>query len=267
MLSADLKARLGARSAKPVMTALHLAGELSQTDVRAFEGCLLSWRDQLSLRLGQQAKGQPLDALLDFFYQELAFHGDNSHFTSQGCLLTSVIRERRGSATALGLLLLYLAEGQGIALDAIDFPGYLLLTSPTRPGAFFDPLSGLWHPMAELELWLRGLRGNWQRLKHQHTEPLDNQGLLLRLLKATKGALTRDGRLMEAVKVTQAMVEMTPNDPYLIRDRGYLLAELNCVAPARDDLSYFVEHCPDDPACALLKNKMKALPTDSATLH
>lgn len=267
MLSADLKARLGARSAKPVLTALHLAAELSQQDVRSFESCLLAWRDQLSIRISGLEKQAQLDGLLSFFYHELAFSGDNSHFTSQGCLLTSVIHDRKGSAAALGLLLLYFADSQDVALDAIDFPGYLLLTSPQRQDAFLDPLTGAWHPLDELELWLRGLKGNWQRLQHKHTEPLGNQALLLRLLKATKGALTRDGRLMEAVKVTQAMVELSPDDPYLIRDRGYLLAELNCVVPAKDDLSYFVEHCPDDPACALLRSKMKALPTSKATLH
>ncbi|WKE64597.1 tetratricopeptide repeat protein [Gallaecimonas kandeliae] len=267
MLSADLKDRLGTASAKPAMTALHLAAELAQVDVRAFEGSLLEWRDLLALRLKDCREGDRLEALLDFFYGELAFSSKDSVFTSQGCLLTSVIRERRGGGAALGLLLLFFADSQGIELSAIDFPGQLLLTSPKRPGRFFDPVCGCWHPLAELELWLRGSRGNWQRLKDSHVQPLDNQALLLRLFKATKGALTRDGRLMEAVKVTQAMVELSPGNPYFIRDRGYLLAELDCVAPARQDINYFVEHCPDDPACALLKSKVDGLSGGSATLH
>ncbi|EKE70608.1 tetratricopeptide repeat protein [Gallaecimonas xiamenensis] len=267
MLSAELRSRLSASSAKPVLTALHLAAELAQTDVRAFEGPLLGWRDQLGLRLGGLQGQERLQGLLDFFYQDLAFSSENSHYSSQGCLLTSVILERRGGAAALGLLLLYFAEDQAIPLDGINFPGQLVLTSPLKAGAFFDPLAGLWHPLSDLELWLRGAKGNWQRLKDKHTEPLDNQGLLLKLLGATKGALTRDGRLMEAVKVTQAMVELSPDNPYLIRDRGYLLAELDCVAPARKDLTYFVEHCPDDPACPLLRQKVDGLGAADATLH
>ncbi|WP_406666563.1 tetratricopeptide repeat protein [Gallaecimonas sp. GXIMD1310] len=267
MLSPDLCQRLASRSASPLLTALHLAAELSQQDVRAFEQRLLTWRDNLNLRLADCPASQRLDSLLRFFYQELAFSSEQAQYTSQGCLLTSVIGERRGGSAALGLLLLDFADNAGIPLQGINFPTHLVLTSPLQPDAFFDPLAGHWHPLAELELWLRGAKGNWQRLDERHLQPLDNQGLLLKLLGSTKGALTRDGRLMEAVKVTQAMVELDPDDPYLIRDRGYLLAELECAEPARDDLSYFIEQCPDDPACSLLKTKMDGLTGQDVTLH
>ncbi|WP_341503420.1 tetratricopeptide repeat protein [Gallaecimonas sp. GXIMD4217] len=266
MLSSALRLRLDGRS-KPVITALHLAGELANADVRAFEARLLEWRDRLILRLeGLEAQAR-LEGLLDFFYGELAFAGDESHFTAEGCLLTQVIRERRGGATALGMILLYLAEGAEVPLKAINFPRFLVLRSPLKQGAFLDPHEGRWHPLAELELRLRGTKGNWKRLQDKHLQALDDNELLVRLCSALKGALVRDGLLFEAAKVAQALVELKPGDPYLIRDRGYVLYELDCLEPAASDLNHFVEQCPDDPACELLRRKLAAMDDIAPTLH
>ncbi len=266
MLSSELKHRLDS-PAKAVITALHLAGELAHADVCAFEAKLLEWRDRLTLALAGLSAEQQLAELERFFYQELAFSGDESHFTAQGCLLTQVIRQRRGGAMALGMLLLFLAEGAGVPLKAINFPRHLLLCSPLRPGAFLDPYEGQWHPLAELEPRLRGLKGNWKRLTDNHLKPIDDKTLLERLCRSLKGALMRDGLLFEAAKVAQALVELRPDDPYLIRDRGYVLYELDCLEPAASDLQHFVEQCPEDPACALLQRKLDNIEDASQTLH
>jgi regulator of sirC expression with transglutaminase-like and TPR domain len=58
-----------------------------------------------------------------------------------------------------------------------------------------------------------------------------------------------------------------PDDPYEIRDRGFIYQQLECHQIAMSDYQYFIENCPDDPAADLLKNQMHMLRSAPVTLH
>jgi regulator of sirC expression with transglutaminase-like and TPR domain len=58
-----------------------------------------------------------------------------------------------------------------------------------------------------------------------------------------------------------------PDDPYEIRDRGFIYQQLDCHQIALSDYQYFIAHCPNDPAAELLKNQVNALSFEAITLH
>lgn len=63
------------------------------------------------------------------------------------------------------------------------------------------------------------------------------------------------------------LLAISPNDPYEIRDRGYVLEELDCQHAAVDDYQYFVEQCPDDPSAQLLRLQIEAWANPQHVLH
>jgi regulator of sirC expression with transglutaminase-like and TPR domain len=58
-----------------------------------------------------------------------------------------------------------------------------------------------------------------------------------------------------------------PDDPYEIRDRGFIYQQLDCHQVALTDYQFFIDQCPDDPAAELLKNQVSAMSNTQVTLH
>ena len=63
------------------------------------------------------------------------------------------------------------------------------------------------------------------------------------------------------------LLTVLPDDPYEIRDRGYILEELDCNHVAVDDYQYFVEQCPDDPSAQLLRLQLENWTQPQTILH
>ncbi|ELP06422.1 hypothetical protein SEEE5621_04579, partial [Salmonella enterica subsp. enterica serovar Enteritidis str. 6.0562-1] len=60
-------------------------------------------------------------------------------------------------------------------------------------------------------------------------------------------SLMEERQMELALRVSEALLQFNPEDPYEIRDRGLIYAQLECEHVALTDLSYFVEQCPEDP--------------------
>ena len=67
--------------------------------------------------------------------------------------------------------------------------------------------------------------------------------------------------------MSQVLVQMDPEDPYEIRDRGLIFAQLECEHVALSDLAYFVEHCPEDPVSEMIKLQIHSIEQKQITLH
>ena len=57
----------------------------------------------------------------------------------------------------------------------------------------------------------------------------------------------------QALKVSETILLFDPDDPYEIRDRGLIYAQLDCSHIAVSDLNYFIEQCPQDPVSEMIK--------------
>ncbi|EFG3273759.1 tetratricopeptide repeat protein [Shigella flexneri] len=56
-------------------------------------------------------------------------------------------------------------------------------------------------------------------------------------------------------------------DPYEIRDRGLIYAQLDCEHVALNDLSYFVEQCPEDPISEMIRAQINNIAHKHIVLH
>ncbi|AWB67696.1 hypothetical protein C2869_15170 [Saccharobesus litoralis] len=81
--------------------------------------------------------------------------------------------------------------------------------------------------------------------------------IVLKAISLFKAMLIAEGRFAHALSICEVLLEQEPDNPYLRRDRGYLLEQLDCRNQAIADYEYFVEQCPEDPIAKMLKAQIE----------
>lgn len=213
---------------------------------------------------------QRFAALLTLFYRQWGFCGDrDAYFDSRNGFIDKVLERRQGIPVSLGALLLYFARQLDFPVRGITFPTQFLLEVrwPEEEPLYLNPFSGEYVSFHVLNAWLVGHKGPLAQLQPQHLTPADHPTIIGRWLALLKSALLREERYTLALRCTNLALTFVPDDPYEIRDRGFIYQQLDCHQVALSDYQYFIQHCPEDPAVELLKNQMNALTYHPVTLH
>ncbi|MDC0611097.1 SirB1 family protein [Vibrio sp.] len=227
--------------------------------------------DEAELHLIRETnEEQRLDSFLRLFYTEWGFHGDQeAYFHSSNAFIDQVLEKRKGIPLSLGTLLLYFGNHLGFSFMPVTFPTQFLIqvSSHDHPVRYINPFSGEFVSQHILKAWLIGQQGSYARLKPEHLKVSDHPTIIGRWLALLKGALMREEHYALALKCTNIALGFVPDDPYEIRDRGFIYQQLECPQVAAIDYQYFIEQCPDDPAAELLKSQVSALESTRVTLH
>lgn len=224
---------------------------------------------EIQLFVEQQEK-QRFDALLHLFYAHWAFKGDReAYFDSDNSFIDKVLLRRKGIPVSLGAILLYLGRQLGFDLHGVTFPTQFLLRVDWQDGSvqYLNPFNGEFVDEHVLQAWLIGHEGPLAKLKAEHLMLADNPTVIGRWLALLKGALLREERYTLALRCTNLALTFVPDDPYEIRDRGFIYQQLECHQVAVSDFQYFIEHCPNDPAAELLKKQVNVMSGKALTLH
>lgn len=70
-----------------------------------------------------------------------------------------------------------------------------------------------------------------------------------------------------ALSASETALCFDQDDPYEIRDRGLIYAQLECSHIAISDPNYFVERCPEDPLSEVIKLHIYTMDRKRVTLH
>ncbi|MTD39527.1 tetratricopeptide repeat-containing protein [Erwinia sp. CPCC 100877] len=224
-------------------------------------------REEISM--GWQQDDQ-LEKLLELFYGEWGFHdSDGVYRLSDALWLDEVLNRRQGSAVSLGAILLWLAETLNIPLMPVIFPTQLILRADWMDGEMWliNPFNGETLDEHILEVWLKGNVGPSARLYDEDLDEADNAEVIRKLLDTLKTSLMEEQQMEMALRASEVLLQFNPEDPYEIRDRGLIYAQLDCEHVALNDLSYFVEHCPEDPISEMIKAQINSISHKSITLH
>ncbi|WGE57174.1 SirB1 family protein [Actinobacillus equuli] len=207
-----------------------------------------------------------IQQLLDLVYQEWKFNCDyEGYFHTDNLLLNRVIRRHQGMPVSVGAIVLYLAAALDLPLYPVNFPTQLILRAEMKDEKgkttvrFINPWDGSFLPMELLIKWLEGEVGYGVELSPDLLRKAQPNELLERIETVFKMALTREKKYEETLRVIEYRLAFSPEDPYEIRDRGMVLASMDCYQAAYEDLSYFIDQCPEDPSAVMLKLEMKGL--------
>ncbi|ALR76982.1 invasion regulator SirB1 [[Enterobacter] lignolyticus] len=211
-----------------------------------------------------------IERLLELFYDEWGFSDSHGIYRLSDALwLDQVLKNREGSAVSLGAILLWIARRLSLPVVPVIFPTQLLLRADVETGEMWliNPFNGDTLDEHTLEVWLKGNISPVAELFNEDLDEADNAEVIRKLLDTLKSALMEERQMELALRASEALLQFNPEDPYEIRDRGLIYAQLECEHVALNDLSYFVEQCPEDPISEIIRAQINTIAHKQITLH
>jgi regulator of sirC expression with transglutaminase-like and TPR domain len=239
--------------------ALDAQGVLAQIDALA---------DRLKRRIPADAAPlQRLRLVNQYFFQELGFAGNvNDYYDRRNSYLPDVLQTRRGIPITLAMLYIEVASQAGLRASGVSFPGHFLVKLQLPRGeVIIDPFTGHSLSREQLDERLvpfrrqRGLVGEFEAPLGLFLQPAPPRDVIARLLHNLKEVHRSAGDLPRLLAVLERLVILLPQAWGERRDRGLAQAELGRVAPAIDDLSVYLEHCPAADDAPALQQRLAEL--------
>lgn len=228
--------------------------EYPELDIQQVLGDVDQLLARIRRRLAADAPAlQRLRMLNQFFFHELGFGGNvNDYYDPDNSYLNAVLRTRRGIPISLAVLWMELAQGLGLQVRGVSFPGHFLVKITLPKGqVVIDPFNG--HSLSREELSERlepykrrsGLVDDYDvplGLYLQAATPREILARMLRNLKEIYRTQEDTGRL---VAVLDRLVLLLPDAWAEYRDRGLALATQGRTADAVADLEAYLQHAQD----------------------
>lgn len=241
--------------------------EYPELDLQQVLGEVDQVQARLQRRISRNASAlQRLRQLNQFFFAELGFGGNaNNYYDPENSFLHHVLATRRGIPVSLAVLWLELAQGAGLQVRGVGFPGHFMVKVVLPTGqVVIDPLTGQSLGREELLERLepyhdeRGLVPDEMPLSLylQAATPRDVVARMLRNLKEIYGAQHDAERLLA---VQDRLVVLLPRVWEERRDRGLLYAAQGEPARAVADLEAYLAHAPGSEDAAEVAERLRAL--------
>ncbi|EFN8531432.1 invasion regulator SirB1 [Escherichia coli] len=213
---------------------------------------------------------EQLEKLIALFYGDWGFKASRGVYRLSDALwLDQVLKNRQGSAVSLGAVLLWVANRLNLPLLPVIFPTQLILRIECPDGEIWliNPFNGESLSEHMLDVWLKGNISPSAELFYEDLDEADNIEVIRKLLDTLKASLMEENQMELALRTSEALLQFNPEDPYEIRDRGLIYAQLDCEHVALNDLSYFVEQCPEDPISEMIRAQINNIAHKHIVLH
>lgn len=216
---------------------------------------ILSEVDQLLARIQRRI---PVDAgalqklriLNQFFFSDLKFGGNvNNYCDPDNSFINVLLRTRRGIPISLGVLWMELAQGLGLTVWGIGFPGHFMVKANLPMGqAVIDPLSGKSFSQEELVELLEPYRtrgaqqDEFEAPLGLYLRALVPRDIIARMLYNLKEIYQSQDDWPRLLAVQERLIVLLPESWPEFRDRGLAHAALGNIAQAVADLECYLVH-------------------------
>lgn len=242
--------------------------EYPDLDVEQLLGDVDQLLARLRRRLAPDAPSlQRLRVLNQFFYGDLGFGSNvNNYYDPENSYLNAVLRTRRGIPISLAVLWLELAQGVGLHVRGIGFPGHFMVKALLPKGqVVLDPLTGQSLSREELTERLEpykrrsGLVGDYDVPLGLYLQAATPREILARMLRNLKEIhhSQQDGQRL--IAVLDRLVVLQPEAWGERRDRGLAHAECGHFPQAVADLEAYVVHAEEALDVDAISERLAAL--------
>ncbi|MDE5285373.1 MAG: tetratricopeptide repeat protein, partial [Buchnera aphidicola] len=207
---------------------------------------------------------------LELFYKTWNFGGAQGIYKLSDALwIDNVLKTQKGTAVSLGILFLYISQALKLPVNPVVFPTQLILRADwiNKKKCFINPCNGDILDLHTLEVWLKGNISPTAELYENDLYKSEPIIVVRKMLDILKSALIEEKNMELALNVTNVLIQIDPKNPYEIRDRGLIYAQLECHHVALTDLMYFIKHCPDDPISEIIKLQIHTIEQKKIVLH
>lgn len=219
---------------------------------------VLSEVDQLLARIRRRIPVdagalQKLQVLNQFFFLDLKFGGNvNNYYDPDNSFVNVLLRTRRGIPISLGVLWMELAQGLGLTVWGIGFPGHFMVKANLPMGqAVMDPVSGKSFSREALLELLEPFRrpaeqgDEFEAQLEMYLRALTPRDIIARMLHNLKEIHQSQEDLPRLLAVQERLIVLLPESWPEYRDRGLTHAALGNTAQAVADLECYLVHADD----------------------
>jgi regulator of sirC expression with transglutaminase-like and TPR domain len=210
---------------------------------------------------------QKLRILNQFFFQDLDFGGNlNDFYDPDNSYIHALLRTRRGIPISLAVLWMELAQGLGLSVRGVSFPGHFMVKVHLPMGqAVIDPLSGKSLSREQLSERLepfrlsKGLLDEFEVPLGLYLQAAAPREIIARMLRNLKEVFSMQMDWERLLAVQERLVVLLPESWSEYRDRGLTHAELGHADLALKDLAHYLEHAEDLVDVEAIAGRMELL--------
>ncbi|NRA59655.1 MAG: tetratricopeptide repeat protein [Psychrobium sp.] len=240
-----------------------------ELDIEKCKALLIELTNQvIAISEQEQSLEQRWLAFNELFYGHWHFAIDESdYFSIKSNNLYHFIEHRIGNNALSTILVEHLLNLLELQPQIIDFPGPFVIKLNGLSGQYIDPLNGKALSNHLMESLVRGHLGDHIRLQDEHLMAAGEVTVKKRFLASLKQACLLDEDYELGLMFSELILELVPDDPNQIMERGFILQQLDYYCGAAIDFAFFIEHCPEHPNSEVLKGHIDKLKTQSVVMH
>ena len=184
-------------------------------------------------------------ALVSYLHEDLGFRGNaQDYYDPRNSYLNEVLDRRLGIPISLSILWVGLANRLDLPAAGVSFPGHFLATTLEEP-VVVDAFNGRVVDHEECAELLRRSAGPSAQLDERMLTPTSAHHVLARVLNNLKQIHVQGQAWEQALRCSERILLLLPNEALELRDRGLLYRALDCYRPALQDLEAFVAMAPE----------------------
>ena len=228
--------------------------EYPELDVQAVLGEVDGLLERIRRRLPSDAgQLQKLRMLNQFFFKDLNFGGNlNNYYDPDNSFVHVLLRTRRGIPISLALIWMELAQGLGLSVRGVGFPGHFMVKVNLPMGqAVIDPMNGQSLSREELSERLEPYRRPSTLVEDMETplglflQSAPPRDIIARMLHNLKEIYRTQEDWPRMLAVQERLIVLLPASWSEYRDRGLAHAEMGNTEQALADLECYLIHTED----------------------
>lgn len=223
----------------------------------------------------REVAARTLAALRDVLAGREGFHGNqDDYYDPRNSFLPDVLERRTGLPITLSVVYVEVAQRLGAPLVGVGLPAHFVAKWQLPPAEggdlFVDAFRGTVLDQGECRrLVVRALvtNGPPPSLDSRWFAPTGTRAIITRMLNNLKQVYLQTGDTAHAMAVVDRLVQLRPDLPEELRDRGLLRLALGEVLLAAADLFAYAERAPDAPELRRLRKRLAAISEVRAKLN
>ena len=219
--------------------------------------------ETISARLGLELEPRRIVSHINaFLFKEQGFRDNRrDYYDTRNSFLNEVLDRKVGIPITLSIVYLDIGRRIGLPVNGVGLPGHFVVQYGAHPEPFYiDPFHG-GKLLSEQDCAARVAQIHGQDLPWQESylDAVSDLHILARVLNNLKVIYVRKGAHELALGAVDRLILLKPDVPSEIRDRGLLRAQLGQLRRALEDLTTYLEACPEAPDAPAMRRHVAAL--------
>jgi regulator of sirC expression with transglutaminase-like and TPR domain len=203
-------------------------------------------------------------------FEEEGFRGNTrEYYDPRNSFLNDVLDRRTGIPITLSTVYIAVGRRAGVAVHGVGLPGHFVVrVSSAGQDALVDPFhGGTVLTRQDCQDRLDRIYGGRVRLAADMLAPCPIRAVLTRTVRNLKAIYLKADDHERALRSAELLVLLNPDAPEERRDRGLVLAALDCYALAAQDLEAYVAAAPQAPEAGQVRARIAQLRGKAARLN